>query len=112
MSIIDDTRELAARESVGEGYIIAFQNSRPGAPTSPDAYYRTLFVHPFGNGEIRGGSLRDATLYPTYQAAASAAAGWSHTRKPGTRIIHIKKTCPYEVVEDLPANILDAMAEL
>jgi len=109
MSIIDDTHELVAREPVGDGFVIAFQSK--GGATDP--YHRTLFVHSAtGHGSINtSGNLGDATIYPTYQAAAIAAFGWSHTRKPGTRIIHIKRICPYIVMEDLPANILDAVVE-
>jgi len=108
MSIMDDVRELVDREPTDEGYVIAFQNGIRS--DSHDPYYRTLFVHPFGD-EIRGGKLGDATLYPTYQEAAIAAAGWLHTQAPGTRIVHIKRACPYELLEDLPANILDAVVE-
>lgn len=111
MSVIDDTRDLANRELTGEGYVIAFHNERHVGPG--DAYYRTLFVHPVQGrpGEIIGGSLREATLYPTYQAAAIAASGWSHTRGQSTRIIHIKRVCPYVVMEDYPSNIVDAVVE-
>jgi len=109
MSAIDDVRELVSREPVGEGWVIAFHGRNEG---SPDAYYRTIFVHPFRDDALRGGSLCDATLYPTYQEAAIAAAGWHHTRTPGTRIIHIKRSCPYEVMEDYPTNLVDALAEL
>lgn len=108
MSAIDDTHELVSREPVGEGWVIAFQSP---SYKGQDAYYRTSFVHPF-KGEIRGATLGDATIYPTYQEAAIAASGWHHTRKPSTRIIHIKRVCPYIVMEDLPINILDAVAEI
>jgi len=110
MSVMDDVQELADREPVDEGYIIAFNRSK--APHI-DTYYRTSFVQQKRDrpGEVTGGNLRDATLYPTYQAAAIAASGWVHTRKPDTRIIHIKRVCPYEVMEDYPTNIVDAVAE-
>ena len=83
MSIIDDTHALVAREPTGDGYVIAFQS-----PTyeGQDPYYRTSYVHPFKD-ELRGAAIGDATIYPTYQAASIAAAGWQHTNKPGTRII-------------------------
>ena len=109
MSIIDDTHELVAREPVFDGFVIAFQSK--GGATDP--FYRTLFVQPLRGspGVIRGGNLGDATIYPTYHAASVAASSWSHTKQPGTRIIHIKRVCPYIVMEDLPANILDAIVE-
>ncbi len=116
MSLMDDVRELAQHEGpVEEGFIIAFQPEDFKA--RPDACYRTLFVKKRGGLGLQqeeitgGGSLRDALLFPTYHAAAVAASSWSHTRAPGVRIIHIKRTNPFELLEDLPANILDAVVE-
>ncbi len=97
-----------------EGYIIGFVNDRSGPESG---IYQGLFVKmgspnpvvsPMG---IIGGSLEDAHVFPTYPAAAEAAASWVHTRKPGTRIIRVRKQPPIEIFEDWPVGVLDALAE-
>ena len=109
MSLMDDVREVVANQQTGEGYVIAFPSQHTDA-VRPEM--RLLFAKPFGvNGELRGGLLSNATFYPTYQAAAEAAASWNWTGGPLVRIVHVKRRLPFEILGDFSPNLLDAIAE-
>lgn len=125
MSIAHIVREIASRGDESEGYIIALPNTyylRRNILAELDEVadmdesslrYQVLFIKKLSNGRgITGGSLENALIYPTYQAAADAAAGWCHTRKPGTRIFRVRRPRPIEIFEDLPCTILDSLAEI
>ncbi len=114
MSVMDDVRHLAGwNDKQTEGYIIAFLHQREHQ--SLHAKYRTIFAQWRSNGDqIIGGSLGSACIFPSYQAAADAAAGWSNTADPGacTRIVKVKTRAAFEIFEDYPINLCDVLAEL
>ncbi len=90
-----------------EGYVIAF--SRPQKTGDPGL--DVLFVKQALKG-ITGGFLLEAKLWATYAEAAAVAASWSHTQPTTTRILKVRRQAPITILEDLPAHVLDALAEI
>ena len=113
--VVDDLKYLAqAHDKHEEGYIIAFLHRRSMVVLeNTDPRYRTLFANWRREGDqIIGGCLENAFIFPTYQAAADAAVGWANTNNTDTRIIKVKTQATFEVFEDYPINLVDALAEL
>lgn len=112
MSVIDAAKEVLAAFPGDEGYIVALNN--PSATSTADAKYRVLFLKKFKGitADVVGGKIENAHLYPTWQEAAADAKSWCHSNNGTTRVIHIQRRTPYEVLDHFPIDMLDALAEL
>jgi uncharacterized Fe-S cluster-containing radical SAM superfamily protein len=80
---------------------------------SKRAKYRVSFLKKFKGltADVVGGSLENAHVYTTWQEAAANARSWDHSNKSTTRVIRVRRSRPFELLEDFPINVLDALAE-
>ena len=116
MSVIDDARSIAESFPLGDGHIIAVVNEgRPdlrAAWTTSEPDLRVSFLKKVGHFRPIGVPLDRAHIFSTYQEAADAAQKWFHSNRATSRIIHVRVTRPFELLEDYPITVLDALAEL
>jgi hypothetical protein len=126
MSVIDDARQVADEFPTGEGFVVALANPMNVHQSCAQgmAKYRVLFLkkvdhtppRPYIEGgvlaNVIGGSLENAHIYPTWEAAAADARSWQHSNKVTTRVIAIRRHAPFELLEDSPITLLDALAQL
>lgn len=100
-----------------EGYIICWhQIAYPGEKWAKPVTY---FLGQGPPGGSWGGweSVRHAHVYPSHQAAAAAVpamlAGPHHNAGPGdVRIVKVRIQQPVTVLDDMPYDILQKLAEL
>lgn len=121
MSVIDYARLAAADYPTGEGYIVAFicvgWGGSKDAPVeflkkNDGVISRKMIARGLTPRPVTGTTLAAAHIYSTYQGAADAAASWKESDKPSTRIIRVRQSRPFELLEDHPITLLDALAEL
>jgi hypothetical protein len=90
MSVIDDARQVADEFPTGEGFVVALANPMNVHQSCAQgmAKYRVLFLkkvdhtppRPYIEGgvlaNVIGGSLENAHIYPTWEAAAAGSSCW------------------------------------
>ena len=115
MSVIDDARFIAQNHPQDSGYIVAVSvKPAMGLAYAWPPERRVGFLnkcHGLPKIDVAG-PLRNAELYPTWEAAAAAPKSWKHSDKVTTRIIKVQRQPPVVMFEDFPIDLLDRLAEV
>lgn len=116
MKVADHVQNLINQYPAEAGYIVAWNTAHPGSQPPPDLHSRFMVSflkrHSRMPDVLIGGHLEDALVFPTYQAAADACDGIRYPRKTQMRILRIERRAPMVLFEDLPATLLDVLAEV